>query len=83
MVACKANTIAGMPGLTESQQATRRHVEGLIRLIAPALDLVLAAGERLSRVVEPQDHDYYPARPIGVRPPSRPTAGPAERSADE
>ena len=35
-----------------------------IRLMAPGLDLILAAGERLSRLVEPEDFDYYPARPI-------------------
>jgi hypothetical protein len=30
--------------------------------MAPALDLVLAAGERLSRLVEPEDVEYYPPR---------------------
>jgi hypothetical protein len=39
-------------------------VEALIGLLAPALDVVLAAGERLSRFVEPEDHGYYPARPL-------------------
>ena len=34
----------------------------MIRLIAPALNLMLAAGERLSRIVEPDDPEYYPAR---------------------
>jgi hypothetical protein len=40
----------------------RARVEGLIRLAAPALDLVLAVGERVSRVVEPEDVEFYPPR---------------------
>ena len=32
--------------------------------MAPGLDAVLAAGDRISRLVEPEDHDYYPARPL-------------------
>ena len=34
----------------------------MIRLMAPALDLVLAVGERVSRVVERDDPEYYPPR---------------------
>ena len=30
--------------------------------MAPALDLVLAAGDRISRVVERDDVEYYPPR---------------------
>ena len=41
---------------------TRDRVETFIGLIAPALNLVLAAGDRLSRVVEPEDSEYYPVR---------------------
>ena len=37
-------------------------MEGVIRLMAPALDLVLAAGDRLSRIVERDDPEYYPPR---------------------
>jgi hypothetical protein len=48
--------------LTPDQLHTRERVEGLIRLMAPALDLVLAAGDRLSRLVEREDHEYYPPR---------------------
>jgi hypothetical protein len=33
------------------QQARRRRIETLIRVAAPALDLVLYAGDRVSRVV--------------------------------
>jgi hypothetical protein len=48
--------------LTADQLRTRERVETLIRLAAPALNLMLAAGERLSRIVEPDDPEYYPAR---------------------
>jgi hypothetical protein len=48
--------------LTPEQLRTRNRVERLIRLMAPALDLVLAAGDRVSRVVERDDTEYYPAR---------------------
>lgn len=48
---------------TPGQQRMRGRIEGLIRLAAPALDLLLAAGDRVSRLVEPEDHEYYPVRP--------------------
>jgi hypothetical protein len=48
--------------LTPEQRRTRDRVETLIRLAAPGLNLVLAAGERLSRIVEPEDSEYYPIR---------------------
>jgi hypothetical protein len=48
--------------LTPGQLRTRQRIEGVIRLAAPALDLMLAAGERLSKVVEPEDVEYYPPR---------------------
>ena len=51
-----------MPSMTPDQVRTRRRVESVIRVIAPALDLVLAAGDRISRVVEPEDVEYYPPR---------------------
>jgi hypothetical protein len=51
-----------MAQLTPDQLRTRQRVEGLIRLAAPALDLVLAVGERISRVVERDDVEYYPPR---------------------
>jgi hypothetical protein len=50
-------------------------VEGVIRVIAPALDLVLAAGDRISRVVERDDVEYYPPRVTGgPKHPARPGA---------
>jgi hypothetical protein len=48
--------------MTPDQLRTRERVEGLIQLMAPALDLVLAAGDRLSRLVEREDNEYYPPR---------------------
>jgi hypothetical protein len=51
--------------LTSSQERTRRRFETLIGLMAPGLSLVLAAGDRISRVVQPEDFDYYPVRPLG------------------
>jgi hypothetical protein len=48
--------------LTPDQRRTRERVERLIGLMAPALNLVLAAGDRISRVVEPEDSEYYPVR---------------------
>jgi hypothetical protein len=51
-----------MAAMTRNQLRTRQRVESVIRVIAPALDLVLAAGDRISRVVEPEDVEYYPPR---------------------
>jgi hypothetical protein len=51
-----------MAALTPEQRRTRERVERVIALAAPALNLVLAAGERLSRIVEPEDSEYYPVR---------------------
>jgi hypothetical protein len=48
--------------LTPDQLRTRQRIEGLIRLAAPGLDLVLAVGERISKIVEPEDTEYYPPR---------------------
>ena len=55
-----------MAKLTADQIRTRERVETVIRLMAPALNLVLATGERLSRIVEPDDPEYYPARVEGT-----------------
>jgi hypothetical protein len=51
-----------MAALTPGQRRTRERVETVISLAAPALNLVLAFGERLSRIVEPEDSEYYPVR---------------------
>jgi hypothetical protein len=53
-----------VPRPTPEQVRLRERFEGLIGVLAPALDLVLAAGDRLSRVAGAED-DYYPIRPPG------------------
>jgi hypothetical protein len=53
-----------MPPPTPQQQRRRRRFEALIGLAAPVLDLVLAAGDRISRVAGADD-DYYPIRAPG------------------
>ena len=51
-----------MASLTPSQLRTRRRFESVIRVMAPALDLLLAAGDRVSRIVGREDAEYYPPR---------------------
>lgn len=48
--------------LTPSQRRNRERAETVIGLMAPFLDLLLAVGDRISRIAEPEDHDYYPVR---------------------
>ena len=55
-----------MAKLTPDQMRTRERVETLIRMMAPGLNLLLAVGERVSRAVEPDDPEYYPARVEGT-----------------
>jgi hypothetical protein len=57
--------LRAMSNLTPTQAARRDRVEGLIALAAPFLDVVLGVGERISRIAEPTDHEYYPIRPGG------------------
>jgi hypothetical protein len=57
-----------MAKLTPDQLRTRERAEALIRLMAPALNMVLAVGERVSRVVEREDPEYLPARVPGAEP---------------
>jgi hypothetical protein len=64
--------------LTADQIRTRERVESVIRLIAPGLNLILAAGERLSRIVEPDDPEYYPARVESNGSPASTTRGSAQ-----
>ena len=59
----RGHRIPRMP-LTPAQERTRDRVETVISLMAPALTLVLAAGDRISRIVAPEDHEYYPVRPM-------------------
>ena len=54
-----------MANLTPRQAAMQQRFERLIAAAAPLLDTVLGVGERISRIAEPTDHDYYPIRPGG------------------
>jgi hypothetical protein len=58
-----------MSPTTAGQLRTRRRVETLIRLMAPALDVVLAVGDRVARIVERDDPEYYPPRVTEAEPP--------------
>jgi hypothetical protein len=58
--------------------AARRRLEQVLRLAAPALDLVLLAGDRLSRAVDSGDDEPLPAiRYPGASRPLAPGAPPA------
>ena len=60
-----------MPRMTPEQMRRREQVESLIGLAAPALNVVLAVGERISKMVEPEDAEYYPPRTTREEPPSK------------
>ena len=60
---------------TQRQLANRRRVEGVIGLAAPLLDVLLYAGDRLSRVAGRNDIDPEPPR-LGRRPARTPLGGP-------
>ena len=47
---------------TFRQRIWRDRIEMLIGAAAPTLDLLLTAGERVSRGLAPGDSDYYPIR---------------------
>ena len=52
-----------MAVLTPEQLRNRERAESVIGALAPCLDLVLALGDRISKMAEPSDPDYYPADP--------------------
>jgi hypothetical protein len=41
-------------------------LEAALRVVGPVLDLVLAVGDRISRVLERDDPEYVPARMQGA-----------------
>jgi hypothetical protein len=55
---------------TRTQLLWRRRIERGIRLAAPALDLVLLAGDRVSRLAGRDDAEPEPARPPEPWPPA-------------
>jgi len=52
---------------TPAQLALRGRIESLIRLAAPVLDVVLFAGEQVSRVAGRNEIDPEPPRRLGDR----------------
>lgn len=52
-------------GATPQQRIWRDRTEAVIGLMAPALDLLLSTGERVSRLLTSEDRDYYPIRHPG------------------
>jgi hypothetical protein len=56
-----------MATLTPTQLAWRARFETAIGLAAPVLDLVLAAGDRVARLLEPDDAWDPPVRPASGR----------------
>jgi hypothetical protein len=63
---------------TPTQLAMQRRIEALIRLAAPALDVVLFAGEHVSRVAGRNQIDPDPPRRLGDRSARTPLSGPPE-----
>jgi hypothetical protein len=60
---------------TPRQLANRRRVEAVIGLAAPALDVLLFAGEQLARIAGRNDVDPEPPR-LGRRAARSPLGGP-------
>ncbi|MGI8596815.1 MAG: hypothetical protein ACR2LY_05960 [Thermoleophilaceae bacterium] len=55
-----------METLSAAERRRRARVERVIRIMSPGLDLMLAVGDRVSRIVEREDPEYYPARVEGM-----------------
>lgn len=45
-----------------SSDPTGEKIEAAIVAVSPLLDLVLKVGEKISRIAEPVDYEYYPVR---------------------
>jgi hypothetical protein len=69
-----------MARLSPQQLRRRDRIEGLIGLMAPVLDLVLAAGDRVSRLAGAPD-DYYEIRAPGESEELEPGASPGPEEA--
>jgi hypothetical protein len=48
--------------MAKDDPETHGRVETLISAAAPLLDLMLAVGDRVSKLLEPKDYEYYPVR---------------------
>jgi hypothetical protein len=76
----RESTIGAVAQRTPGQLAMQRRLESLIRVAAPALDVVLFVGDRISRVAGRNQIDPEPPRRIANRE-TRPTlAGPPDRA---
>ena len=49
--------------VSPGQRIWQGRFEALIGVAAPAFDLLLSAGDRVSRLLLSDDSDYYPIRP--------------------
>ena len=68
--------------LTPAQHLRVRRIEALIRVAAPALDLLLYAGDRVSRIAGRNQIDPEPPRrTMAARAARTPIGGPPERTA--
>jgi hypothetical protein len=47
---------------TRPNPRLQQGVETFIRIVSPPLDVLLAIGDRVARVLSPRDPDYVPAR---------------------
>jgi hypothetical protein len=65
---------------TPGQLALRRRIEALIAVAAPVLDVVLFAGEQVSKVAGRNQIDPEPPRRLGDRPARTPLGGPPDGS---
>jgi hypothetical protein len=63
---------------TRTQLALRRRIESVLRVAAPALDLLLFAGDKLSRVAGRNQIDPEPPRRLGDRDARMPLGGPPD-----
>ncbi|MCB0869218.1 MAG: hypothetical protein KDB52_00130 [Solirubrobacterales bacterium] len=45
-----------------SDDSTQSRIESAIVAASPFFDFVLSVGERISRIAEPVDYEYYPVR---------------------
>lgn len=61
-----------MPHLTSAQRDRRRRIERLIGLAAPVLDLLLFAGDRVSRLAGRNEIPPEPARRTLTSPGAKP-----------
>jgi hypothetical protein len=60
-----------------TQLAWRGRIEAVLRVAAPALDLLLAAGDRISRAVDREEPDTLEPGPATTAAPRRRVIGPA------